>query len=76
VLLMAVENLPAIASTLIEHGRGADTPVAVVQEGTMPASGASWQRWPRPRTRSRRRGIRPPAIVVVGDVVAVARRDA
>ena len=36
VLLMAVENAAAIASALIDGGRPADTPVAVIVEGTMP----------------------------------------
>lgn len=37
VLLMAVEKIGAIAAALVAHGRAADTPVAVVQEGTTPA---------------------------------------
>ncbi len=32
VLMMSVQNLAAIAETLVRHGRPADTPVAVVQE--------------------------------------------
>ena len=36
VLLMAVENAPAIAAALIDRRPGAATPVAVVVEGTMP----------------------------------------
>src|SRR6478735_1984162 len=36
VLLMAVQNLPLIAATLLEEGRPATTPVAIVSEGTMP----------------------------------------
>jgi uroporphyrin-III C-methyltransferase/precorrin-2 dehydrogenase/sirohydrochlorin ferrochelatase len=75
VLLMAVENLPVIASTLIEHGRGADTPVAVVQEGTMPGERRVVATLATVADTIAAVGIRPPAIVVVGDVVAVARRD-
>ena len=36
VLLMAVENAPAIAAALVAGGRPAGTPVAVVVDGTMP----------------------------------------
>ena len=31
---MGLKNLPAIAAALTGHGRPADTPVAVIQEGT------------------------------------------
>ena len=36
VLLMAVQNLPAIAAALLDGGRDAATPVAIISEGTMP----------------------------------------
>ena len=36
VLLMAVQNLPAIATALLDGGRDAATPVAIISEGTMP----------------------------------------
>jgi uroporphyrin-III C-methyltransferase/precorrin-2 dehydrogenase/sirohydrochlorin ferrochelatase len=74
VLLMAVENLGAIAATLIEHGRPADTAVAVVQEGTMPGERRIVATLETVARISVAEGIRPPAIVVVGDVVAVATR--
>ncbi|MFR9723075.1 uroporphyrinogen-III C-methyltransferase [Streptomyces sp. MS19] len=71
VLLMAVERLGVIADTLIRHGRPAATPAAVVQEGTTPAE----RRVDAPLSDIARRvaeeGIRPPAIVVIGDVVGV-----
>jgi uroporphyrin-III C-methyltransferase/precorrin-2 dehydrogenase/sirohydrochlorin ferrochelatase len=75
VLLMAVENLELIASTLIEHGRPAGTAAAVVQEGTMPGERRVVATLATVATASAAEGIRPPAIVVVGDVVAVATRD-
>ncbi|WP_052850779.1 uroporphyrinogen-III C-methyltransferase [Streptomyces avicenniae] len=71
VVLMAVERIGAIADTLMRHGRPAATPAAVVQEGTTPAQ----RRVDAPLSEIARRvadeGIRPPAIVVIGDVVAV-----
>jgi uroporphyrin-III C-methyltransferase/precorrin-2 dehydrogenase/sirohydrochlorin ferrochelatase len=36
-LMMAVENAPAIAEALLDAGRDGDTPVAVVCDGSMPA---------------------------------------
>ncbi|MGI8986212.1 MAG: uroporphyrinogen-III C-methyltransferase [Nocardioidaceae bacterium] len=72
VLLMAVENLTMIAHTLIEHGRRADTPVAVVQEGTMPGEQRVVSTLDAVGTAVAEHGIRPPAVVVIGDVVSVA----
>jgi uroporphyrin-III C-methyltransferase / precorrin-2 dehydrogenase / sirohydrochlorin ferrochelatase len=73
VLMMAIDNLGVIADTLVEHGRPADTPVAVVQEGTMPGERTVFSTLQQVAADIARDGIRPPAVVVVGDVVGVAR---
>ncbi|MGH3315778.1 MAG: uroporphyrinogen-III C-methyltransferase [Nocardioidaceae bacterium] len=73
VLMMAIDNLGLIADSLIEHGRAADTPVAVVQEGTMPGERTVFSTLQQVAADVARDGIRPPAVVVVGDVVGVAR---
>jgi len=71
VLLMAVEQLPKIAATLIGHGRDPATPTLAVQEG-----GTTEQRTVRATLAGiaeavRAAGLRPPAVVVMGDVVAL-----
>ncbi|MEV4443741.1 uroporphyrinogen-III C-methyltransferase [Streptomyces sp. NPDC049577] len=71
VLLMSVENIAAIAETLVRHGRAADTPVAVVQEGTTAAQRRLDATLATVGERVRAEGIRPPAVVVVGEVVEV-----
>jgi uroporphyrin-III C-methyltransferase / precorrin-2 dehydrogenase / sirohydrochlorin ferrochelatase len=73
VLLMAIDNLGAIARTLVEHGRAPDTPVAVVQEGTMPGERTLFSTLQKVAGDVTQQGIRPPAVVVVGDVVRVAQ---
>ncbi|MDQ4086388.1 MAG: uroporphyrinogen-III C-methyltransferase [Actinomycetota bacterium] len=73
VLLMAIDNLGAIARTLVEHGRAAGTPVAVVQEGTMPGERTVYSTLQKVADEVAQQGIRPPAVVVIGDVVRVAR---
>ncbi|CAM3951780.1 uroporphyrinogen-III C-methyltransferase [Nocardioides marinus] len=73
VLLMAVENAPAIAEALLAGGRGPTTPVAVVQEGTMPGERTVLSTLATLADDLAEHGVRPPAIIVVGDVVAVAR---
>ncbi|MEU1666094.1 uroporphyrinogen-III C-methyltransferase [Streptomyces sparsogenes] len=72
VLLMAVEKIGAIAAALIEHGRDADTPVAVVQEGTTATQRRVDATLATVAERVAAEGVRPPAVVVIGDVVALA----
>jgi uroporphyrin-III C-methyltransferase/precorrin-2 dehydrogenase/sirohydrochlorin ferrochelatase len=71
VLLMAVERIGAIAATLVEHGRAADTPVAVVQEGTTAAQRRVDGTLATVAQVVRDEGIRPPAVIVIGEVVTV-----
>ncbi|MEF3117839.1 uroporphyrinogen-III C-methyltransferase [Streptomyces chrestomyceticus] len=71
VVLMGVENSGAIAATLIAHGRDADTPVAVVQEGTTAAQRRVDATLGTLGETVRAEGVRPPAVIVIGDVVAV-----
>ncbi|MFI1972633.1 uroporphyrinogen-III C-methyltransferase [Streptomyces cinnamoneus] len=71
VLLMSVEKIGAIAETLIGHGRSADTPVAVVQEGTTAAQRRVDATLATVGERVRAEDIRPPAVIVIGDVVTV-----
>lgn len=75
VLMMAVENAPAIAEALIDAGRPADTPVAVVVEGTMPEERTVLTALGELGADIKAQGVRPPAIIVVGEVVAVARPE-
>jgi uroporphyrin-III C-methyltransferase len=67
VFLMGVEHLPEIVPQLIVHGRTADTPVALIQEGTTPnqliVTGTLAD------ILEKTREIRPPAVLIVGEVV-------
>lgn len=71
VLLMAVERIGAIAATLVEHGRSPDTPVAVVQEGTMAAQRRVDGTLATVAQVVADEGIRPPAVIVIGEVVSI-----
>ena len=74
IFLMGMERLEAITSKLIEHGRPATTPVAVVR----------WGSWTRQRTltgtladiaeRARAANFEAPAVIVVGEVVRLRER--
>jgi uroporphyrin-III C-methyltransferase len=69
VLLMGVENLALITAELIRRGRDPRTPAAVIQNGTTPAqlviTGSLAE------IASLARSVQPPAITVIGEVVAL-----
>ncbi|UYM04981.1 uroporphyrinogen-III C-methyltransferase [Solicola gregarius] len=71
VLLMAVDNLAAITAAMTDAGRSEDTPVAVIQEGGMPTERRLRSTLGQVGVAVAEQGFRPPAVVVVGDVVAV-----
>ncbi|MBG0815737.1 uroporphyrinogen-III C-methyltransferase [Planomonospora sp. ID82291] len=73
VLMMAVERIAVIAETLVREGRSPETPVMVVQDGTLPTQRAVRATLSTVAERVTAAGIRPPAIVVVGDVVKVGQ---
>jgi uroporphyrin-III C-methyltransferase/precorrin-2 dehydrogenase/sirohydrochlorin ferrochelatase len=71
VVLMGVDTAPAIAASLIEHGRPAGTPVAVVSDGASPAQRTLRTTLAGLAKTLAAEGVRPPAVWVVGDVVAL-----
>lgn len=73
VLLMAVDNAPAIASALLAGGREASTPVAVIVDGTMPTERVVLSTLGSLADDLALHEVVPPAIIVIGEVVAVAR---
>ncbi len=75
VLLMAVDNAASIASALITGGRAADTPAAVIVEGTMPGEQKVLSTLGELGDDIAAQGLRPPAIIVIGQVVAVAHPE-
>ncbi len=75
VFLMAVQNLPAIADRLLASGRDSQTPVAVVSDGSMATQRTVWSTLADIGADVEREQVRPPAIVVIGEVCAVANPD-
>ncbi len=69
VLLMAVGRLEQISRELVKRGRDASTPVAVICDGTTPRQRVLTSTLGDVADDAARQGIRPPAVVVVGDVV-------
>ncbi|MFI5625026.1 uroporphyrinogen-III C-methyltransferase [Nocardioides sp. NPDC051685] len=75
VLLMAVQNAPAIATALIDGGRAGDTPVAVICDGTMPTERTVLATLETLEKTLADENVQPPAIIVIGEVVRVAHPD-
>ncbi|MEU6849713.1 uroporphyrinogen-III C-methyltransferase [Actinacidiphila alni] len=71
VLLMAVERIGPIAAALVAGGRPERTPVAVVQEGTTAAQRRVDATLATVAETVTAEGVRPPAVIVIGDVVTV-----
>ncbi len=72
VLLMAVERIGAVVHELMRYGRSPGTPVSVIADGTLPTQRTINSTLEQVESLVAKEGIRPPAIVVVGDVVTVA----
>ena len=75
VVLMGVDRIAAFAEILLRHGRPADTPVAVVQDGTMPSQRTLVSTLDSVAGDMTAGGIRPPAVIVIGPVVAIGAGD-
>nr|WP_218907792.1 uroporphyrinogen-III C-methyltransferase [Micromonospora jinlongensis] len=69
VILMGLKNLAAITATLIAHGRPPQTPAAVVQEATTGVQRVLRSTLGAVAADALAADLRPPAVVVVGDVV-------
>ena len=71
VLLMAVAHLDAVAAELVKRGRSAATPVAVITDGTTPQQQVLTSTLGAVAGEAAAARVRPPAVVVVGDVVGL-----
>lgn len=69
VLYMGVRTLPDIARQLIEGGRSADTPAAVIERATYPTQRVIIGTLSTIVDRAREANVTAPAITIVGDVV-------
>ena len=74
VFLMGVENLETIVGNLLAHGRPAEQPVAAIRNATLPDQTVVVATLGTIVERVRAAGLRPPAVLVVGEVVGL--RDA
>jgi uroporphyrin-III C-methyltransferase/precorrin-2 dehydrogenase/sirohydrochlorin ferrochelatase len=73
VILMAMDRLKLIATELVQHGRSADTPAAVVHRATLPDQRVVRAPLAELADAAEREGVGAPAVVVIGEVVDVLR---
>ncbi len=73
VLLMAVENIRAITDVLLANGKPAGTAAAAVQDGSLSTQRSIVSTLDRLAGDLAEAGLRPPATIVIGDVVAAAQ---
>lgn len=71
VVLMGVKNLPKIAAALIANGKDADTPVAIIERGMRPDQRVTTAPLGEITDRARQRGVKPPAVIVIGEVAGL-----
>lgn len=71
VILMGVKNTPAIADSLLAGGRPADTPAAVIVDGSLEGEVSYRCTLATLAEELRLHEVRPPAIIVVGEVAGL-----
>jgi siroheme synthase len=69
VVFMGLSGLGVLAAALVDHGRPASTPTAVVASGTLPEQRVVVA--PLGEIAEAAADLDPPALVVVGDVVSL-----
>ena len=69
VMYMAIKHLPEISANLMNAGRSANEPVAVVSNATLPTMTVLETTLGRAAEEVTAAGIEPPSIICVGDVV-------
>jgi uroporphyrin-III C-methyltransferase/precorrin-2 dehydrogenase/sirohydrochlorin ferrochelatase len=72
VIMMGVQKIGAFAEVLIEHGRPADTPVAVIQDGTLRGQRTVRATLAKVADAIADERVRPPAVIVIGAVAGLA----
>ncbi|WP_434318618.1 uroporphyrinogen-III C-methyltransferase [Leifsonia sp. P73] len=73
VILMGITNLPSITAGLARFGMDPDMPVAIVEQGYTARQRTTFGELRTILTESAQAGVGSPAVVVIGEVVRLAR---
>lgn len=71
---MGVKNLPNIVKRLMEEGKSPETPVAVIQWGTLPKQKTTTGTLKNIVEKVKEKGITAPAIIIIGEVVKLREK--
>ncbi|MDO4243699.1 MAG: uroporphyrinogen-III C-methyltransferase [Actinomyces sp.] len=72
VILMGVATLRQVVTALIDRGKDPETPAAVIENGLLPHQRVTTSTMRCLPDVAERTGVRPPAVVVLGDVVTLS----
>jgi uroporphyrin-III C-methyltransferase len=75
VILMGVANLGKIADVLIRNGKAGSTMVAVIERGLRKDRRVTTGSLATIAEVAKKKGIQPPAVIVIGDVVTLYNPD-
>ena len=73
VIYMAMSRLAVIAELLMQAGRSADEPVAIVTHATTPGQRIATGRLAEAAKLAEQHNLEPPSIIVIGEVVNLAK---
>ena len=73
---MAVRRFPELMQQLINHGRAADTPIAIIERGTTPAQRVVRGTLGQLTLLATAHHIKAPAMLIIGEVAKLGQRDA
>lgn len=74
VILMGVKNLQRNVDALLKHGKDPKTPVALIERGTTEEQRVTVGTLCDIVDIAKRAGVKPPAVMVIGDVVKLRKR--
>jgi uroporphyrin-III C-methyltransferase len=75
VILMGVANLGKIADALIRNGKAGSTMVAIIERGLRKDRRVTTGSLATIADAARKKGVKPPAVIVIGDVVKMYNPD-
>ncbi|HEX5222692.1 MAG TPA: uroporphyrinogen-III C-methyltransferase [Verrucomicrobiae bacterium] len=74
VILMGVTHLPELTQALLQRGMSAATPVAIVQQGTLPRQKSVVGTLGTIARLADQEQVTPPALTIIGDVVKLRKK--
>ncbi len=74
VFYMGLENLASIVKQLVRYGRKPDIPVAIVERTTLPQGKIVFGNLKNIVQRTKGKRVKPPAIIIIGEVVELSNQ--